>query len=236
MHGILSHDALIGVVWGSQVETHLGKRFTLLQPALDDLLRDIERNTQVVYPKDIGYILLNLGIGPGSQVLEAGTGSGAMTVALAHAVGPQGHVFSYERRPEVQAVARRNLARLGLADRVTLTLRDITDGFDETDMQSVFLDLPNPENYLVQVRTALQPGGFFGSLLPTTNQVSILLTALKTVDFGFVEVSEILHRYYIPAASRLRPADTMTAHTGFLIFARKLAAGQAAEIEAEEHA
>lgn len=159
-----------------------------------------------------------------------------MTVALAHAVGPQGHVFSYERRPEVQAVARRNLARLGLEDRVTLTLRDITDGFDETDMQSVFLDLPNPENYLVQVRTALQPGGFFGSLLPTTNQVSILLTALKTVDFGFVEVSEILHRYYIPAASRLRPADTMTAHTGFLIFARKLAAGQAPEIEAEEHA
>ncbi len=187
MHGILSHDALIGVVWGS-------------------------------------------------QVLEAGTGSGAMTVALAHAVGPQGHVFSYERRPEVQAVARRNLVRLGLADRVTLTLRDITDGFDETDMQSIFLDLPSPENYLVQARTALQPGGFFGSLLPTTNQVSILLTALKTVDFGLVEVSEILHRYYIPAASRLRPADTMTAHTGFLIFARKLAAGQAAEIEAEEHA
>lgn len=157
-------------------------------------------------------------------------------MALAHAVGPQGHIFSYERRPEVQAVASRNLERLGLAKRVTLTLRDITDGFDETGMQSIFLDLPSPENYLVQSRAALQPGGFFGSLLPTTNQVSILLTALKTVDFGFVEVSEILHRYYLPVASRLRPADTMTAHTGFLIFARKLVAGQAAQVEAEEHA
>src|SRR3990172_720814 len=233
MHGILNHDAVIGAVWGSQVETHLGKRFTLLQPALDDLLREIERNTQVVYSKDIGYILLNLGVGSGSQVLEAGTGSGALTVALAHAAGPQGHVFSYERRAEIQSMARRNLERLGMAERVTLTLRDIGEGFDQTDMQSVFLHLPNPEAYLPQTRAALQPGGFFGSLLPTTNQVSILLTALKTVDFGFVEVSEILHRYYIPAASRLRPLDTMTAHTGFLIFARKLEAGQAAELETE---
>ena len=234
MHGILKHDAIIGSAWGSQVETHLGKRFTLLQPALDDLLRDIERNTQVVYPKDIGYILLNLGIGPGSRVLEAGTGSGALTVAMAHAVGPHGHVFSYERRAEVQAMARRNLERLGLAERVTLILRDIAQGFAQTDVPAIFLDLPTPELYLQQVRAALQDGGFLGSLLPTTNQVSILLTALKTADFGFVEVSEILHRYYVPAAARLRPADTMTAHTGFLIFARKLAAGLAAEREPQE--
>src|SRR3990170_1538110 len=167
MHGILSHDEVIGAAWGCQVETHLGKRFTLLQPALDDLLRDIERNTQVIYPKDIGYILLNLGIGPGSRVLEAGTGSGALTVAMAHAVGPQGHVFSYERRAEVQAMARRNLERLGLAERVTLVMGDIADGFAQTDVPAIFLDLPTPEFYLQQVRAALQDGGFFGSLLPT---------------------------------------------------------------------
>ena len=93
MHGMIPHEAIIGTEWGQDVSTHLGKTFTLLQPALDDLLRDIERNTQVVYPKDIGYILLNLGVGPGSQVLEAGTSSGAMTVTLAHAVGPNGHVY-----------------------------------------------------------------------------------------------------------------------------------------------
>src|SRR3990172_2848151 len=223
MHGMITHEQIIDAEWGSDVSTHLGKTFALLQPALDDLLRDIERNTQVVYPKDIGYILLSLGVGPGSEVLEAGTGSGAMTVALAHAVGPTGHVFSYERRPDVQAVARGNLERFGFADRVTLKIRDIADGFDEKNLSTIFLDLPNPEEYLSQVRAALQPGGFFGAILPTTNQVSLLLTALKTHGFGLVEVSEILHRYYKPVAERLRPVDTMNAHTGFLIFARLLA-------------
>lgn len=222
MHGMIPHEQIIGTEWGTDVSTHLGKTFTLLQPALDDLLRDIERNTQVIYPKDIGYILLSLGIGPGSQVLEAGTGSGALTVALAHAVGPSGHVFSYERRPEIQQIARRNLEHFGFADRVTLNARDIGEGFDEKDLRAVFLDLPSPEIYLPQVRAALQPGGFFGAILPTTNQVSLLLSALKHNTFGFVEVSEILHRYYKPVAERLRPVDTMTAHTGFLIFARPL--------------
>jgi len=107
-------------------------------------------------------------------------------------------------------------------------------GINTNLSQFILLDLAGKRAYLPQTRAALQPGGFFGSLLPTTNQVSILLTALKTVDFGFVEVSEILHRYYIPAASRLRPVDTMTAHTGFLIFARKLARGRAADVETGE--
>jgi len=234
MHGYIKHEELIGREWGSLVATHLGKTFTMLQPALDDLLRNIERNTQVVYPKDIGYILLNMGIGPGSQVIEAGTGSGALTVALAHAVGPQGHVYSYERRAETQEIAKQNLQHFGLADRVTLKARDIAEGFDEREVSALFLDLPDPENYLAQVRVALQSGGFFGCILPTTNQVSILLAALKEHHFGFVEVSEILHRYYKPVAERLRPADTMNAHTGFLIFARRLAEGQLPADEAEE--
>lgn len=231
MHGVIPHADLIGREWGSQVQTHLGKTFTLLQPALDDLLRDIERSSQVIYPKDLGYILLNLGVGPGSQIIEAGTGSGALTVALAHAVGPSGHVYSYEQRAEAQAVARKNLEHLGLHERVSLKLADIANGFDERDIPALFLDLPTPEAYLAQVRQALQPGGFFGCILPTTNQVSLLLTALPDHHFGFVEVSEILHRYYKPVASRLRPADTMVAHTGFLIFARRLAEGQASEAE-----
>jgi tRNA (adenine57-N1/adenine58-N1)-methyltransferase len=234
MHGFIKHEDLIGREWGSVVSTHLGKTFTMLQPALDDLLRDIDRASQVVYPKDIGYILLNLGVGPGSRVLEAGTGSGAMTVALAHAVGPQGHVYSYERRPEIQETAKKNLRHLGFADRVTFVLGDIAAGFAERDLPAIFLDLPDPENYLGQVRAALQPGGFFGCILPTTNQVSLLLPALQAHQFGFVEVSEILHRYYKPVADRLRPADTMNAHTGFLIFARRLAEGQLPAEEAEE--
>jgi len=229
MHGIIPHEDLIGREWGSQVSTHLGKVFTLLQPALDDVLRDMERASQVIYPKDIGYILLNMGVGPGSHVVEAGTGSGALTVALAHSVGREGHVYSYERRAEAQDMARRNLERLGLEARVTLHLHDIGEGFLESGMRALFLDLPNPEEYLVQARAVLQPGGFLGSILPTTNQVSNLLAALKEHYFGFVEVSELMHRYYKPSASRLRPADNMVAHTGFLLFARRLAEGQTGE-------
>jgi tRNA (adenine57-N1/adenine58-N1)-methyltransferase len=228
MHGLLKHDDVIGAEYGSQVSTHLGKSFTVLQPAFDDLLRNLERSTQTMYPKDIGYVLLSLGIRPGSRVVEAGTGSGALTIALANAVGEQGRVYSYERKAATSEIARKNLERVGLLGRVELKIGDLGEGIAETGLDAVFLDLPNPEDYMAQVRGALVAGGFFGSLLPTTNQVSLLIAALRAHDFGFAEVSEILHRYYRPVASRLRPADTMTAHTGFLIFARKLAAGSTA--------
>ena len=220
--GVLQHDDLIGRPWGSQVQSHLGEPFFLLQPALDDLIRTVRRNTQTLYPKDIAYVLLSMGIGPDQEVVEAGTGSGAMTIALTHTVGKKGHVFSYERRPEIQDVARENLERLGLLDRVSLKLRDVEEGFDEKKVRALFMDLPNPEDYLAQVREALQAGGFFGCILPTANQVSVLLLALKKAGFAFLEVSEILHRYYKPVARRLRPADTMVAHTGFLVFARRV--------------
>ncbi|MBN1668443.1 MAG: tRNA (adenine-N1)-methyltransferase, partial [Anaerolineales bacterium] len=131
-------------------------------------------------------------------------------------------VYSYEMRKDMQRVAISNLQALDLAERVTFRHADIADGMEERNLDAIFLDLPNPEDYLTQVRASLVNGGFFGSLLPTTNQVSLLLTALEANHFGFVEVCEILLRYYKPIASRLRPADRMVAHTGFLIFARAL--------------
>jgi len=163
-----------------------------------------------------------MGIGPGSFVIEAGTGSGALTTALAWAVGPHGRVISYEIRPEMQELARKNLERVGLLDRVTLKLKDIADGFDESGADALFLDLPNPYDYLPQARTALKPGGFIGSILPTTNQVSLLLTALYQNHFAFTEVCEILLRHYKAVPQRLRPTDRMVAHTGYLIFARSV--------------
>lgn len=220
--GIIRHDDLIGRAWGSQVTTHLGVKFYLLQPSLADLLIDLPRSTQILYPKDIGFILVSMGIGPGKRVIEAGSGSGSLTIALAYAVGPQGKVYSYEVRPEMQALARKNVSRLGLADRVEFKLRDLAAGCDETDAEAFFLDVPNPWDYIVQVRAALQPGGFFGSLVPTTNQVTQLLDALRRERFAFIEVCEILLRYYKPEPQRLRPTDRMVAHTGYLIFARKV--------------
>ncbi len=220
--GILQHDDLIGKPWGSRVFSHLGKPFFLLQPSLGDLLLEIKRNTQIMYPKDIGYLLVRMGIGPGQNVLEAGTGSGALTTALAFAVGSQGKVISYEVRPEMQALAKENLGELGLDDRVIFKLRDIATGFDEIGIDALFLDVPNPEDYLTQVSAALKPGGFFGCILPTVNQLSRLLNALTRHAFAFLEVCEILLRYYKIVPDRLRPTDRMIAHTGYLVFARSI--------------
>jgi tRNA (adenine57-N1/adenine58-N1)-methyltransferase catalytic subunit len=220
--GILHHDELIGKIWGSQVFSHQGSPFFLLQPSLSDLLKDLKRNTQIMYPKDIGFILTNLSIGPGQTVMEAGTGSGSMTVALAYAVGPQGRVISYERRPEFQKLATKNLERLGLAGQVEFKIGDLADGIVETNVDAFFLDVPNPWDYIPQVRGALKPGGFFCNLVPTFNQVEKLLLMLHRENFAFVEVCELLMRYYKPEPSKLRPTDRMVAHTGFLIFGRKI--------------
>jgi len=220
--GVLAHDDLIGRPWGSKVHTHTGSYYFLLQPSLHDILKETRRNTQIMYPKDIGYILVMMGIGPGSRVVEAGTGSGALAVALAWAVGPGGQVISYEMRQEMQSLARKNLERVGLLERVTLKLRDITEGFDETGMDALFLDLTNPYDYLEQAYRLLRPGGQFGTILPTTNQVARLLSAFRQQPFGFIEVCEIMLRFYKPVADRLRPTDRMVAHTGYLVFARAM--------------
>jgi tRNA (adenine57-N1/adenine58-N1)-methyltransferase len=220
--GVLLHDDLIGKPWGTQVFSHLGAPFFLLQPSLADLLLDLPRSTQILYPKDIGFILVTLGLGPGSTLVEAGTGSGSLAVAAASVVGPTGRVVSYEIREDMQNLARKNLERLGLAARVELKLRDIRDGFDETEADAGFLDVPNPWDYIRQIRAALKPGAPLGAIVPTTNQVQDLLPALRRSRFAFVEVCEILLRYYKPEPARLRPVDRMVAHTGFLVFGRRV--------------
>ena len=223
--GVLNHSDLIGLPWGSKVFSHLGSSYLLLQPSIADLLIEIRRNTQIMYPKDVGFVLVTLGIGPGKQVLEAGTGSGALTTALAFSVGPTGHVYSYDSRPEMQNLAQKNLERVGLVEQVTFKTRDIIEGFDETNIDALFLDVPNPYDYIAQVRQALKLGGFFGSILPTTNQVSKLLVALHRENFAFVDVCEVMLRYYKAVPERLRPTDRMVAHTGYLIFARSIQEG-----------
>jgi tRNA (adenine57-N1/adenine58-N1)-methyltransferase len=220
--GYLSHNDLIGKSWGSRVLTHMDSPFVLLQPSLADILMETRRNSQIMYPKDIGFILVTMDIGPGKHVLEAGTGSGSFTTALAFTVGPQGRVTSYEVRPEFQYLAHKNLDRLGLAERVDFKLRDIVEGFDERNVDAVFLDLPNPQDYIPQAKEALKPGGYLGCILPTTNQVSTLLIALRRTNFAFIEVCEIILRYYKAVPDRLRPTDRMIAHTGYLIFARSV--------------
>ena len=220
--GIIKHNDLVGLPFGSKILSHNGSPFFLLLPSISDLLVDLKRITQILYPKDIGYILMQMGIGEGQQVVEAGTGSGAMTIALAHAIGKNGKVFSYDQKKEFQNLAKKNLSLVGMSDRVEFKLRNIEDGFDEKNVDALFLDVINPYDYIPQVKSAIKPGGFFGCLVPTTNQVSRLLHQLRLNQFAFLEVAEVLLRFYKPEPERLRPTDRMVAHTGFLIFGRPL--------------
>jgi len=218
--GILYHNDLIGKRWGSKVLSHKGNPFYLLQPGIEEIIHTTKRNTQIMYAKDIGYLLLKMNIVNGATMIEAGTGSGSLTQVIAAVIGENGHLFSYETRDEMQNLARKNLRRIGLEDRVTFINKNIDLGFDQENIQSLFLDLPNPYDYISLVQQALVPGGFFGSILPTMNQVVKLLTALRRHAFVNIEVSEIMLRHYQAEESKLRPADRMVAHTGYLIFAR----------------
>jgi tRNA (adenine57-N1/adenine58-N1)-methyltransferase catalytic subunit len=223
--GFMTHDSLVGLFPGSLVKTQLGHTFVLLKPSTLDLVMHLKRTSQIVYPKEIGYILLKMNIVPGACVVEAGTGSGALTLALARAVQPTGKVYSYEEREEMQANARKNLERAGANEFVEFKARDIRGGFDEREADSLFLDVREPWLFLAQAHSALSGGGFFGALVPTTNQVSEVLAEMERLGgWVEVEVSEILHRFYKTNSERLRPADRMVAHTGYLIFARAVTA------------
>jgi tRNA (adenine57-N1/adenine58-N1)-methyltransferase len=221
--GCINHDDLLNQPLGREIRSHVDYPFVILEPSTCDLISELKRTTQIMYPKDIGYVLIKLNVTPGSRVIEAGTGSGGLTLALARVLGPAGRLYSYEVRPDVLRLAQKNLGSMGLTDRVELKLRDIADGFDETDVDALFLDVRDPGPYLPQALAALKDGGFFGAILPTTNQVSDLLEAMEAQhNLGQIEVEEIVVRPYKAVPARLRPVDRMIAHTGYLIFARKV--------------
>jgi tRNA (adenine57-N1/adenine58-N1)-methyltransferase len=220
--GILKHDEIIGRSYGSAVRTHMGAAFILLPLSLHEQIMRVKRATAIIYPKEIGYILLKINAVNGARIVEAGTGSGALSLALARAIEPNGQLYTYEERSDMQNLARKNLEVGGLLANVTFKLRNIVEGFDETEADAVFLDVREPQDFISQVRRALKGGGFFGSIVPTTNQVSSLLRELLKGGWVHIEVEEILLRSYKIVPERLRPEDRMVAHTGYLVFARKV--------------
>ncbi len=220
--GILFHDDLISTRWGSEVFSSKGSPFYLLQPGIYEILSNTKRNTQIMYPKDIGFILMKMNIAPGTTIIEAGTGSGGLTQVLSLMVGKEGHVYTYERREEMNNLARKNVAKLGLPENVTFYNHSVEEGFEQKDVDAVFLDLPNPYDFVQQVRDALIPGGHFGALLPTTNQVTKLLLEMRRMNFEFVDVVELMLRFYQGEAEKFRPVDRMVAHTGYLVFGRPI--------------
>jgi tRNA (adenine57-N1/adenine58-N1)-methyltransferase len=222
--GIIEHDQLIGHPLGRKITSTTGHVYTVIEPSLAELMKEVNRKTAIIYPKEAGRIIFKLNIYPGRRVIEAGTGSGALTMALARFTAPTGRVYSYEAQPDLLENAKSNIEKAGLADAVEFKLQNISEGFNETNVDSLFLDVKEPWKYIPQAKAALKPSGFFGAILPTTNQISELLIALKTNHFGGVEVEENFLRAYKTNPGRLRPKDVMVGHTGYLVFARNVEA------------
>jgi tRNA (adenine57-N1/adenine58-N1)-methyltransferase len=222
--GIVAHDDIIGRHDASILRTTLGARLTALRPTLAEYVLEMPRGAQVIYPKDIGPILILADIFPGARVLESGVGSGALTSALLRAIGPTGSVTGYEIRDDFARRARTNVEGfLGSDIPLDIEVRDVYDGIGLDDLDRILLDLPEPWRVVKHAEQALHPGGIMLAYLPTIGQVSRLREELVDSPFGMIETLEVLQRTWHVDGQSVRPDHRMVAHTGFLTHARLLA-------------
>ena len=208
------------------VSTQLGAKLLAVRPTFAEQVTGRRRQTQPIYPKDLGAIVVGADLYPGARVLEAGTGTGALTMAALRAVGPSGSVVSYEAREEfLEAATRAIVDTLGdVPTNLTLKLGDVYAGVEERGIDRVLLDLPEPWQAAAVVKEALRPGGIVFAHCPNVSQVQRFFDCLRELrGFGMLEVFEVLQRGWTVRGRSMRPSHRMVAHTGFLCFARRLA-------------
>lgn len=223
-NGLIAADDLIGGPDGREVENTKGEPFLILRPTYATLIPNLPRRAQVIYPKDVGTILMWGDIAPGVRVLEVGTGPGALTMALLRAVGPTGHVISYEIRPDFADMARANVQQFfGDAPHWTLKLADVFEGIEERDLDRMVMDLAEPWTLLPAAHAALRPGAVLIVYVPTVLQVKQFVDCARIGGFGAVQVTETLLRPWHVRGLSIRPEHRMVAHTGFVIICRRLA-------------
>jgi len=219
--GVVRLADAVGRRYGDRIRSSLGLDFLILRPTTYDFVSHLARPTQIMYPKDIGLVLLRLGISSGKIVVEAGTGSGAMTLAMANAVKPDGRVYSYEIRSVFLESARKSLKRAGLAEYVTLKQLDAKAGFEEREVDAILIDLGEPWAVVPHAWDALKGGAPVGSFSPTMNQVERTVASLRG-RFANIQSYECLLREIRAEEGRTRPATIMVGHTGYLTFANKI--------------
>lgn len=222
--GSLSLESVVGMRYGSQVSLSTGVKAYLLRPLHADLASRLRRVTQVVYPKDAGFMILLSGVSSGSYVLEIGVGTGYLTSFIANAVKPGGLVVGYEMRPEYARVAAENLSKLGLGDVVSIRVADARQGVEragDRSFDAVFIDIPDPWNVYQRLREVVRPSAPVITFLPTLNQVVRALESVESMNCGVdVRVYETLLREFEPNARALRPRTLYIAHTGYIVFFR----------------
>jgi tRNA (adenine57-N1/adenine58-N1)-methyltransferase len=214
--GALNYSDIIGKEYGIRFG-----EYDIYKPTIEDIVMyAFKRETQIIFPKDSFFIAFKIDAKNGSRVLEVGTGSGAFTYILSHAVGSQGKVITFEQEERHYKNAKKNIEKYGEWGNVDLHNEDVTDYFDG-GFDAAFIDVREPWTCLEKVRSLMKQSASVGMIVPTANQISELLKSLEN-GFGHVEVMEIMHRKYKTVAERVRPQDRMIAHTGYLVFARKI--------------
>ncbi len=221
--GNISIEDIEQADWGSVITTHKGHPYRIVEVDINDyIMFGLKRETQIIYPKDSGFITVNLGIKSGDKIFECGCGSGALTLVMANVVSPNGKIFCYERKERFINLAKKNLQFNNLKDYVVIKEKDLeNDEIDEKDFDTAFIDTKEPWKIIEKVSISLKPGRKLGILVPTFNQIVEVLKELKRVKHFDISVKEILLREFKTIPDRVRPEDRMVAHTGFLIFSRK---------------
>jgi tRNA (adenine57-N1/adenine58-N1)-methyltransferase catalytic subunit len=218
--GMIAHDDVIGAVEGQGVAASTGRSFLAVRPTLADVVLKMPRGAQVIYPKDLGAILMAADVWPGMRVLEAGVGSGALSMTLLRAGA---EVIGYESRRDFAEVARKNVAEwVGEDAAYRLVEGDVYEDIQERGLDRMVLDLPEPWRVLPHAELALRPGGVLLAYLPTISQVATLRAAMSRGRFAMAETSELLRRTWHVEERSVRPDHRMVAHTGFLTTARLL--------------
>lgn len=220
--GFIELGDLIGKPYGITVTSSLGGSFYVLKPMIRDRVLKTDRRTQVLYPKDISYILFQMDLGSGSRVVEAGTGSGALTMAMANAVRPGGLIYSYDISEKHQRVAAKNIENSGMMPWVELKVHDITENIPENEVDAVFLDMATPWKVVPSAWEALAGSGIFMSFSPTIEQVMKTTEQLRSLPFIDIETIELLLREITVDHNKTRPRTQMIGHSGYLTSARKV--------------
>jgi tRNA (adenine57-N1/adenine58-N1)-methyltransferase len=220
----LDADEIIGLPVGTSLVTPIRSAYLALRPTLAQRIMNMERQAQIIYPKDLAAMLSEADVRPGARIIEVGTGHGAMTMSLVRAVGDKGRVVSYEIRADHARQTRHNLRRfVGEAEWWEVKVANPAQaGFDERDFDAAIIDMPSPWELAANLVPALRGGAPAVFLLPTVPQVVKLVEALReTGKFAHVQTFELLKRFWNVDGPSVRPEMRMSAHTAFLISARR---------------